>query len=150
MSQNANVVVSAIDFFELEFGGLPEEKQVQIEDYLRIFMKRYRRIIEPDAPEDTACTTSGPRCGSCAFNPSLDSSKDFRSTAYGVLRSVREGLPFICHRNQREWKDGKIDKDHLLICKGFQVGIQNDVDEVIKLSIATLLLITIATGRTTP
>ncbi|MES2214307.1 MAG: hypothetical protein V4465_02915 [Patescibacteria group bacterium] len=141
---------TAIDFFEVEFGSITPAQRDTVEKILRLFMNDYRRVIDPHAPEGMACVESGPRCGSCAFNPSIDQSKDFLPTAFGVLKSLRDGLPFLCHRNQPGWKDSQINMANRIVCEGFKAGIENDVDRIRNLAVVALSLIYTVTGRPAP
>jgi hypothetical protein len=148
MSQEPHLVQS-IDHFEQVFGSLPEEKKKKVEVALHFLMEELRKVVEPEAPTGMACVTPGSRCGSCAFNTSIDSHNDFRSTAYNVLYSLMKGKKFGCHRNQHGWKDGIIDMNTLQVCKGYMTAIENDPDLVANITGLTVVWIDAITGRTT-
>ncbi|MCH7890995.1 MAG: hypothetical protein IH921_05775 [Gemmatimonadetes bacterium] len=65
---------------------------------LRLFMRELRSIFKrrsrayyvkfPDA---------GRPCKTCAFNPATDDWNGWDTTAYGVMKAIRDDTPFYCH-----------------------------------------------------
>lgn len=122
MDQPKGRVLPVMDRFEEEFGTLPEKQRQRIISVLRGFMKRVRKMQERKqrlmkaVPPEVKGT-----CSSCAFDPSLGSSKAFPGTAYGLLWSIFHDKLFVCHAGQPGWKEeGQIDCNRLKLCEGFR------------------------------
>ncbi len=109
----------ATNQLERELGRITSEQKKQVTEVLRTFMSKVREIRKGDCEARVSCET-------CAFSPKTDSWPGFAPTAYGVMKSIRDMIPFLCHEDSPDWRKNVIDPENLVVCKGFESVVLMD------------------------
>lgn len=97
---------------------------------LRLFMRELRSIYKRISRAYYLTFPNAERpCKTCAFNPATDSWEGWDSTAYAVMKAIRDDTPFYCHEGIpwttpiEEWTPEQIKhfEENRQLCSGWAV-----------------------------
>lgn len=122
------------DHLRHELGEMGGEQREQVVAVLRVFMTRLNVLLMQAGGRDACCVT-------CPLIEKSHEWDGFATTAYGILKSCRDGTPFVCHIEQPGHDERFIDIYNLKWCGGFRSVMNTNKEDVHNLVAHTLVAI---------
>ena len=113
---------------ERKLGIQTPSQRAAIMSSLRNLMRVLRAVLKKNSGIYYGASPAARRpCDTCAFAPKTRRRRGFLATTHGLMRSIQDRKPFICHANQPGHPKNQIDPKRLMVCMGFAL-VADDPD----------------------